>query len=120
MTQPPSAPTLHTKRCETCEHLKKDCPYFESGYEPLEDSTAPTEFLRGCYFVLRYRCPAHSGTPDADARERIEGVLTVAEDAIKIATLLCVSNVSREFTLNEVIPKLEKRIALLKDGVGRK
>lgn len=52
----------------------------------------------------------------SEYQQRIEQAIKIANDAVSIVEVLCLSNVSREFTLKEVIPKLKERIALLRAG----
>jgi len=138
----PAAPTLHPKRCETCEC--ESCYFHPSKKEWREGMTDGMDMcpIKISTFTERYGCYSHSSTPDADARQRVDELIVEKEQWMN--NFLCeqqrVEGVVKElerrlaqskrlrtyFTSEECARTdgyesgLESAIALLKDGVGRK
>jgi hypothetical protein len=90
--QPPAAPTLHPKRCETCDIHKKVCnnlPYYYGKDLPhpssgctLYDMMDTEPDFSDAYWnaIALVGCASHYSTPGADARQRIDTPTELPEE----------------------------------------
>lgn len=123
--QPPAAPTLHPKRCvlscDSCGHAEKTNSQ-SYPFKCLITKPVPMMVHEYCVSWFGYvGCCSHSGTPDADARQRIEDVVKELERRLAQSKRLRTYFTSEECARTDGYESgLESAIALLKDGVGRK